>query len=298
MKLDDLNLFRLIVENGSYTQASKKTGIPVATLTRRIQALEEDIQIRLLHRDARKLALTEAGQSFYDTCSPLLEQLLEATESLSECCHGTSGTLRLAAPSNIAMKMLQPMLSAFLNAYPDIKLDLSLFSDTTPSHLDDRHAFFKIGPQRDSTMIARRLHTVRDILVASPEYIASHAPITDATDLSKHALLKGWPLMRWRLSNESGEQLCLSDQGRFEASELRVVRAAAKDGLGIALIPDVLVQKDIQSGELQQILPDWTTEPRDIFLMYHDKTHLPAKLRVFIDFSMRYFHSPNKEEGC
>ncbi|EOD80125.1 Cyn operon transcriptional activator [Grimontia indica] len=296
MKLDDLNLFRLIVENGSYTLASKKTGIPVATLTRRIQALEEDIRIKLLHRDARKLSLTEAGQSFYDRCSPLLEQLVEATENLSECCQGTSGTLRLAAPSNIAMKLLQPMLSAFLVAYPDIKIDLSLYSDASPTHLDDKHAFIKIGPQRDSSMIARKLHTVRDILVASSTYLSTNAPLTDAGDLEKHHLLKGWPLMRWRLSNDRGQHISISQQGRFEASELRVVRAAAKDGLGIALIPDVLVQRDIDEGELTQILPNWTTEPRDIFLMYHDKTHHPAKLRAFIDFSLSYFHSENTEE--
>ncbi|KKD61353.1 LysR family transcriptional regulator [Grimontia sp. AD028] len=296
MKLDDLNLFRLIIENGSYTLASKKTGIPVATLTRRIQALEEDIKIKLLHRDARKLSLTEAGQSFYDRCSPLLEQLVEATENLSESCQGTSGTLRLAAPSNIAMKLLQPMLSAFLVAFPEIKIDLSLYSDTAQPNLDDKHAFIKIGPQRDSSMIARKLHTVRDILIASPNYLSSSAPVLDASDLDKHPLLKGWPLMKWRLSNQYGQQLSISQQGRFEASELRVVRAAAKDGLGIALIPDVLVQKDIASGELVQILPDWTTEPRDIFLMYHDKTHHPDKLRAFIDFSLSYFHSESKEE--
>ncbi|USH03250.1 LysR family transcriptional regulator [Grimontia kaedaensis] len=296
MKLDDLNLFRLIVENGSYTLASKKTGIPVATLTRRIQALEEDIKIKLLHRDARKLSLTEAGQSFYDRCSPLLEQLVEATENLSESCQGTSGTLRLAAPSNIAMKLLQPMLSAFLVAYPDIKIDLSLYSDTSPTHLDDKHAFIKIGPQRDSSMIARKLHTVRDILVASSTYLSTIAPLKGAGDLEKHHLLKGWPLKRWRLSNNRGQDICVSQPGRFEASELRMVRAAAKDGLGIALIPDILVQKDIDEGELIQILPNWTTEPRDIFLMYHDKTHHPAKLRAFIDFSLSYFHSENTEK--
>ncbi len=237
MKLDDLNLFRHIVENGSYTLASKKTGIPVATLTRRIQALEEDLKIKLLHRDARKLSLTETGQEFYERCAPLLEQLIAETDNLSECCQGTAGTLKVSAPSNIAMKMLQPMFTAFLTAYPEIKLDLSLFSDTSATQNEDRHALIRIGPQRDSSMIARKLRSVKDILVASPEYLAGQAPLLDASELSKHHLLKGWPLMRWRLSNKNGQQFSITQQGRFEASELRVVRAAAKDGLGIALIP-------------------------------------------------------------
>ncbi|MBV7298611.1 LysR family transcriptional regulator [Enterovibrio paralichthyis] len=295
MKLDDLNLFRHIVENGSYTLASKKTGIPVATLTRRIQALEEDLKIKLLHRDARKLSLTETGQEFYERCAPLLEQLITETDNLSECCQGTAGTLKVSAPSNIAMKMLQPMFTAFLTAYPEIKLDLSLFSDTSATQNEDRHALIRIGPQRDSSMIARKLRSVKDILVASPEYLAGQAPLLDASELSKHHLLKGWPLMRWRLSNKNGQQFSITQQGRFEASELRVVRAAAKDGLGIALIPDVLVQQDIEAGELVQLLPDWTTPPRDIYLMYHDKTNHPAKLRAFIEFSLNYFKSDLNE---
>ncbi|MDD1792393.1 LysR family transcriptional regulator [Enterovibrio sp. ZSDZ42] len=295
MKLDDLNLFRLIVENGSYTLASKKTGIPVATLTRRIQALEEDMKIKLLHRDARKLSLTEAGQGFYDKCSPLLEQLMAATESLSEHCKGESGTLKISAPSNIAMKLLQPMFSAFLTQFPDIKLDLELSNDSDNKLSDGHHAFIRIGPQRDSSLIARKLHTVKDILVASPSYIANNGSPSDASDLMKHHLLKGWPLMRWRLTNTRGQHLCISQQGRFEASELRLVRAAAKDGLGIALIPDVLVSKDIDSKELKQVLPDWTTSPRDIYLMYHGKTNLPAKLRVFIDFALNYFQVNNTQ---
>ena len=84
MKLDDLNLFRMVVENGSYTAASRKTQVPVATLTRRIQALEEGLNIRLLNRHARKLSLTEAGQKFYQDCAPLLQQLLDTTEHISE----------------------------------------------------------------------------------------------------------------------------------------------------------------------------------------------------------------------
>lgn len=291
MKLDDLNLFRHIVECGSYTLASKKTGIPVATLTRRIQALEQDLKIKLLHRDARKLLLTETGQEFYAQCAPLLDQLVSAAQDLTECCHGTSGTLKISAPSNIAMKMLQPMFSAFLSSYPDIKLDLSLYTDTSNMLNDDRHALIRIGPQRDSSMIARKLRTVTDILVASPDYLLTAPPVSDASHLQNHHLLKGWPLKRWRLSNENGQQIYITQQGRYESSELRIVRAAARDGLGIALIPDVLVQQDLASGDLVQILPEWTTPPRDIYLMYHDKTHHPAKLRAFIDFSLNYFRA-------
>ena len=96
MKLDDLNLFRLVVENGSYTATSRKTLIPVATITRRIQALEDSLNLRLLNRHARKLSLTEAGEMFFKECSPLLQQLTATAEDISDECRGASGKIRIS----------------------------------------------------------------------------------------------------------------------------------------------------------------------------------------------------------
>lgn len=193
MKLDDLNLFRLVVDNGSYTATSRKTSIPVATITRRIQALEEGLNLRLLNRNARKLSLTEAGQRFYDECSPLLKHLAETTESISDECRGASGKLRISAPSNTAKRMIMPMLNEFMAKYPEIRIELSMTNYADQLDPTEWDVIFRVGPQRDSTLIARKINQVKDILVASPKYLADCGDLHHAEDLRHHALLKAYP---------------------------------------------------------------------------------------------------------
>ncbi|MDX1303693.1 LysR family transcriptional regulator [Photobacterium sp.] len=289
MKLDDLNLFRMVVENGSYTGASRKTQVPVATLTRRIQALEECLNIRLLNRHARKLSLTEAGQKFYDDCAPLLQQLVDKTVHISEECKGAAGKLKIAAPSNLTKVLLQPMLSAFMLQHPAI--DITLHMSSEPEQLDptDWDVMFRVGPQRDSTLIARRISAVKDILVASPDYLKSHPEPRHAQELHNHTLLKGNPLLRWRLTDSNGETVTINERGRFEANQLNVVRKACIAGLGITLMPDVMLEKYISSGELVRILENWSANPREVFLLYNHRDYQPEKLRLFIEFASQYF---------
>ncbi len=288
MKLDDLNIFRLVVENGSFTAASRKTQIPVATLTRRIQALEESLNIRLLNRHARKLSLTEAGKKFYDECGPLLQQLVNNAEHISEEVRGASGKLRIAGPFNLTKAVLQPMLNAFMAEHPSINIELSI-SHSEQLDPTDWDLIFRVGPQRDSSLIARKISSVEDILVASPAYLSANPEPTHANDLHAHSLLKGLPLLRWRLTSDHGETVTISDRGRFEATQLNVVREACCDGLGITLMPQPMLQKYIDNGQIVRILDEWSANPRDIYLMYNHRDHQPEKLKLFIEFASDYF---------
>ncbi|WP_162046790.1 LysR family transcriptional regulator [Vibrio taketomensis] len=288
MKLDDLNLFRLVVENGSYTATSRKTMIPVATITRRIQALEDSLNLRLLNRHARKLSLTEAGERFFNECSPLLQRLSNVTEEISDECRGASGKIRISSPSNLTKRMMMPMFNDFMRRYPDISIEL-----TTSNHADqldptEWDVIFRVGPQRDSSLIARKISAVKDILVASPEYLAKCSAPSHAEELHSHSLLKGHPLLKWQLINESGEVVINNDKGRFQASALNVVRSACSEGLGITLMPDVMIREFIDDGSLVQVLRDWSANPRDIYMLYNHKDHLPEKVRLFIDFVIAY----------
>ncbi|OLQ91215.1 LysR family transcriptional regulator [Vibrio ponticus] len=288
MKLDDLNLFRLVVENGSYTATSRKTMIPVATITRRIQALEDSLNLRLLNRHARKLSLTEAGERFFNECSPLLQRLSNVTEEISDECRGAAGKIRISSPSNLTKRMMMPMFNEFMRQFPDISIEL-----TTSNHADqldptEWDVIFRVGPQRDSSLIARKISSVKDILVASPDYLHHHPAPVHAEELHNHQLLKGHPLLKWQLINESGEVVVNNDKGRFQASALNVVRSACSEGLGITLMPDVMIREFIEDGSLVQVLRDWSANPRDIYMLYNHKDHLPEKVRLFIDFVIAY----------
>ena len=291
MKFDDLNLFRLVVENGSYTATSRKTLIPVATITRRIQALEDSLNLRLLNRHARKLSLTEAGERFFQECSPLLKRLSTATEEITDDCKGAAGKLKLSARSNLTKRLILPMLSDFMAQYPDINIELTMSNKADQIDPTEWDIIFKVGPQRDSSLIARKIDSVKDILVASPDYLESNsAPLSHAEDLTQHSLLKGHPLMKWQLATTNGETVVNSDKARFEANALNVVRRAAASGLGITLMPDIMLQEYFERGDLVRVLDKWSANPRDIYMLYNHKDHQPEKVRLLIDFITHYKH--------
>lgn len=288
MKLDDLNLFRLVVENGSYTATSRKTMIPVATITRRIQALEDALNLRLLNRHARKLSLTEAGEMFFKECSPLLHQLSVTAEEISDECRGASGKIRISGPSNLTKRMMMPMFNAFMKQYPDINLELTTNNMADQLDPTEWDVIFRVGPQRDSSLIARKINQVEDILVASPEYLINTPPPMHAEELHEHSLLKGNPLMKWQLTNSQGETIINTDKGRFQANTLDVVRMACSEGLGITLLPNVMINEYLENGSLVRILDDWSANAREIYMLYNHKDHLPEKVRLFIDFVISY----------
>ncbi|WP_428771623.1 LysR family transcriptional regulator [Vibrio sp.] len=288
MKLDDLNLFRLVVENGSYTATSRKTLIPVATITRRIQALEDALNLRLLNRHARKLSLTEAGERFYQECSPLLAKLTHTAEEISDDCRGAAGKIKISAPSNLTKRMMMPMFNAFMQRYQGINIELCTTNQASQLDPTEWDVIFRVGPQRDSSLIARKIGEVKDILVASPDYLRQRPAPKHAEELSQHDLLKGAPLIKWQLTNSSGETVINTDKGRFQANTLDVVRCACSDGLGITLMPDVMLNNYIEEGNLVQVLTDWSSNPRDIYMLYNHKDNIPEKVRLFIDFVIAY----------
>ncbi len=288
MKLDDLNLFRLVVENGSYTATSRKTMIPVATITRRIQALEDSVNLRLLNRHARKLSLTEAGERFFRECSPLLQRLTSTAEEITDNCHGASGRIKISAPSNLTKRMMMPMFNGFMKKYSEINIELTTENNADKLDPTEWDVIFRVGPQRDSSLIARKVGEVSDILVASPEYLAAHPAPEHAEELSNHALLKGYPLIKWALKNSNGESVVNVDRARFQANALNVVRSTCSEGLGITLMPDVMIKEYIERGDLIRVLPDWSANPRDIYMLYNHKDHLPEKVRLFIDYVIDY----------
>ncbi|MCF7481095.1 LysR family transcriptional regulator [Vibrio sp. J1-1] len=288
MKLDDLNLFRLVVENGSYTATSRKTMIPVATITRRIQALEDSVNLRLLNRHARKLSLTEAGERFYKECSPLLQSLTSTAEEITDDCRGASGRIKISAPYNLTKRMMMPMFNGFMKQYPDINIELTTENNADKLDPTEWDVIFRVGPQRDSSLIARKVGEVKDILVASPGYLKANPAPEHAEELSKHSLLKGYPLIKWTLNNSKGESVVNVERGRFQANALNVVRSSCSEGLGITLMPNVMIKEYIERGDLIRVLPDWSANPRDIYMLYNHKDHLPEKVRLFIDYVIAY----------
>ncbi|EKF73647.1 LysR family transcriptional regulator [Alcanivorax hongdengensis A-11-3] len=288
--LDDLQLFQQVVQHSGISAAAQATGIPPATLSRRLKQLEQALGGRLLERNAHYFALTELGEHYYQRCTPLLSELQDIRQQLDAQHTRLCGRLRITAPVSMTQNWLGACFNDFMAAYPGIELDLTLsnqYENLTEQHID---AAFRIGEPRDSSWVARPVWATRVALCAAPGYLARAGTPAHPRDLHDHALLASYPMDDWRLAhNDSGEVYRLSPQARLRVNDIGVAVAAARAGLGIALVPGYFfLGADGASQGLEAVLPQWQGIRRPLYLYYRDRDVMPTRLKTFIDFVLAW----------
>ncbi|MFC3530609.1 LysR family transcriptional regulator [Vogesella facilis] len=285
--LDDLALFVSIVESGSLNAAAGRAGMPPATLTRRLQRLEQQLGCRLLHRSARRLVPSSEGWQYYQRCRPLLDSLRQATEALDSAINHVAGNVRLLAPVTLATGVLQPAWAGFMAAYPQINLDLQLSNQREDLIGSGADLAVRVGPLPDSQLNQRLLGRAPTVLVAAPAYLAQHGWPQHPQALAQHALLLAEPLMEWRLQHRgSGEWLNLPPpaQPRLRVNEIQLAVDMACAGLGILYCPLSQAYRALADGRLQRALPDWRGDARDIYAVWPQQRLLPARVRALLDY--------------
>ena len=285
--LDDLQLFLQVVQLGSLRAASASIGIPIATLSRRLQALERSLGSRLLERSAHRFALTDMGRQYFEACGPLLEELAAATANLDESRTGLCGPLRVTAPVNLTQQWMGRCFFDFMAQYPGVRLQLQVsnhYEDMIEQQLD---AAIRVGEPRDSNhWIARPLGQTHLALCTSPGYLEQGPALTHPRDLVDHQLVVASPMNTWELSHKAtGEQCVIRPQPRFQCSDIQVALDAVSAGFGIVLVPDYYFLTSRDDGRrLVPVLQEWGGQPRPIYLMYRDRSVMSARLRAFVDF--------------
>ncbi|GHA59139.1 LysR substrate-binding domain-containing protein [Photobacterium aphoticum] len=293
MKLDDLRTLIAIAQQGSFRAAANALDIPPATLSRRLQRLEDTLGSQLVIRDSRNVALTPLGQDYYERCQPLLAQLEAATTELHDISHTQPhGALRVSAPVGLLTYQLMPLFNAFLAQYPDITLSLTHLSnqhhDYSPEQYD---VVFRVGQQPDSSFAAAKIGESQRILVASPSYLAQYGEPAHPDDLNQHARLASVPEFEWALTcdthenNDSTSQtVWINSPVKMAIADLNSIKQAAIHSLGIASLPNYVVADALQSGQLATMMNDWHSPPRPIYMLYQSMGYLPTHVRLFIDF--------------
>jgi len=283
---DDLSLFVRIVESGSLRAAAKQTGMPAATLTRRLQKLEEQLGCRLLHRSARNMQPTGEGWQYYERCRPLLQSLQQATEALDASNHKIAGSIRLLAPITLASGALRAAWSNFMSLHADICLELKLSNQTEDLIGSGADIAIRVGQQPDSLLNQRLLGNIPIVTVASPSYLAATPPINHPAELEQHAIVLAEPIaLRFR-HNKTGEQFRLPTPAnpRFRVNEIQLAVDMAIAGLGILHCPLTQAHAPIAAGNLHRILPEWAGEFRPIYAVWPQQRHLPARVRALLDY--------------
>ncbi|MFK0165818.1 LysR family transcriptional regulator [Rhizobium sp. NPDC090279] len=282
--LGDLEIFASVVATGSMSLTGRALGFSPAVISKRIKRLEDKLGTRLLQRTTRQISLTEAGQGFYDRVLAILAGLEEAEAYIAGRSSQMHGTLKISAPTSFGRLHIAPHLKSFMQAHPELALNLVLsdeFVDIVGGGFD---LAIRIAELTDSSLVARRLAPVRRVLCASPAYIGAHGMPDDIDDLRRHICLPAHNLDPWRLEGPKGS-LIFRPEGRLITNSSEVVREAVIAGLGIALRSTWDIGPELHDGRLVQVLPAYEGSHNvTLSAVYPSRQFLPAKVRVFIDF--------------
>ncbi|MCV0428140.1 MAG: LysR family transcriptional regulator [Roseibium sp.] len=287
--LDDLALFVRIAQNRSLSATARQLNVPPATVTRRLRKLEEQVGAQLVHRSARKFSLTSEGEAYYEAFADLIHQAEVSLRGLSADLHDMRGRLRVAAPTNISVGMLEPMWSAFLKSYPEIQLTL-LLSNENKDLLENRiDLALRIGPQTDLRLYQKRLGRVATMLVASPGYLAKTGVPERPEDLKSHKLIWVSSLPHWQLKNmDTGEEATQHLTANIAVDDIGLACQFSADGHGIALLPVTETSKKIVEGNLQFVMPQWQGQGREAYAVWPTGRLLSARAKCLRDYMESY----------
>lgn len=285
--LNDIALFVQVVRSGSFADAARRIGAPANTVSRRVQQLEAQLGMRLLQRSTRKLTLTNAGQTFYERCAGAVEGLDVAARELMTGTQEPGGLIRVAVPADFFDFFLMQWAAEFLAKYPKLHIEFVL-SDAKADLIADRiDVAFRGGPMQDSGFIGRQiLCDGNHSLVASPAYIAARGMPSSLQDLLQHAcvtLAQSGSQAIWRLSGHEGIDEEVHFVARFSANTAQAVRKAAAEGIGIALLPNPITKRDLDSGVLVPVLSNYKRRGLGLHALYPSRRHLPLAVSAFIE---------------
>jgi DNA-binding transcriptional LysR family regulator len=288
-RLDELTIFMAIVEAGSLIGASRRLRRSPPAVTRALSALEDRIGLRLVERTTRRLAPTEAGSALAERARTLLAEYDEALAGASQA--PVRGVLRITAPVQFGRRHVAPVVSAFLNEYPDVQVELSLNDrnvDLIEAGLD---LAVRIGALADSSLVARQVGSVRRVVVASPEYLARRGVPRTPQDLATHDTIFGMarsPAREWRFGpSPRGAIVRLSPRLLVDDIETQVQSAQA--GRGIARVLSYQVTDELAAGTLVRLLQDFEPDALPVQLVTLNRSHLAPKVRAFLDSALKIF---------
>jgi DNA-binding transcriptional LysR family regulator len=292
--LSDIALFLRVLDAGSISAAARQLDLSVAVASKRLQRLERELGVRLLHRTTRQLRATPEGAVLAAQGRVLVEDLEALTGSLRQTGNEVSGVLRLTTSLSFGRQFISPLLPKFLAQHPRVKVSISLSDEKVDLVSAGFDLAIRIGVLEDSALIARKLAANRRVLCAAPAYLQKYGAPQTPADLEQHQCLLLTGVQRqsevWRLTHRDGEEVSVRGQGPLESNSGDALRDAAIEGLGIALHSSWHVADDLRAGRLQQVLPEWSLV-NGIYAVMPQRRLLPPRVRVFIEFLQAYFDS-------
>jgi DNA-binding transcriptional LysR family regulator len=294
----ELELFVQTAELGTLSKAAEKLDMSNAAASRLLAALEARLKVRLIERNTRRLALTTTGHDFYTRCKSLLSELHETEASVHAALLEPTGTLTVTATVSFSMLMVAPLVPAFQRLYPGIKVNIlsaNRYYDIIDSGIDIAVRTREF--EADSQITIRKLAVTRRVLAASPEYLQTRGVPRQVQELADHDMLIYSHANHPDIMDFSRgpEKISVKVKPSLEANDGQIIRAAALAGAGILVQPKYIIYDDLVAGRLLPVLDDWDLPKLTINLAFQDRRHMPAKIRLFIEFIKEHFERSGYE---
>jgi DNA-binding transcriptional LysR family regulator len=276
-------LFVKVVEAGSLSEASRREGIPVSTISRKLRELEATLNTQLLQRTTRKQRLTESGESYYEHCRRGLLAFNEANLNLQDRRDRVSGMLRVSAPPSLSDFIVVPLVRSFQEAYAGVRVRVLITERDVDLIEDGVDVALWAGRLKDSTLKARTLLNYRHVMMAAPSYLDRAPELRHPSDLADHPTIAfgRWdrPVV-WRLSRD-GETIAVPMEPALAMNDYAGIEQAALGGHGIAEIPSIIASDSLQSGRLVPVLREWQFRPTMLSAVYSGNRALLPLVRLF-----------------
>jgi DNA-binding transcriptional LysR family regulator len=294
-RLTSLTAFVRVVDTGGFSAAGRRLNMSTTMVSNHVQALEERLGARLLHRTTRKVSLTEVGKAYYDRCVQILADIEQADDIAGAMQSTPRGTLRIYTATHV-VPFVAPVVSAFLAGFPDVNVDLSMGEGTIDLIDEGFDVAIRMTPPPDSSLIVRSLATWRHVLCCSHGYIEAHGRPEQLAELAERNCLRhvNYPYDEWRFVDRKGTSASVRISGRLVCNSGETLRRAALDGIGIALAAGFLVHDDLEAGRLVRLLPEYRPVELSMIAVYPHRHHLSAKVRTFIDMLVHHASEQQK----
>lgn len=284
--LQELAVFSKVVERQSFSAAARAFDTTTSAVSKRVAGLEQRLGVRLLSRTTRRVALTEAGTTFYSHALKILADVAEAEDAVARLGGNVRGTLRVSGPVIFGEQYIAPIVPTLLEAHPELRVELSLTDRYVNLAEENVDCAVRIGALGDSSLVAVKIGEVESVVSASPAYFRARPAPKTPQDLAAHDCLR-FSLVstarEWRFRGRDGKDFSVPVSARFTVNNGAAMAAAIAAGGGIARLPRFLVEEHLAKGELVEVLADWRTPPSPVHIVHASAAQVAPKLRVFID---------------
>jgi DNA-binding transcriptional LysR family regulator len=289
MRLPDFEAwatFACVVEHRSFSAAAEAIGVSKATVSKAVARLEASLGTTLFHRTSRRLSLTESGKALAERAQRILAEAQAAEEAARNAAHSPSGLVRVAAPITFGVRFVGEAVAAFLERYPDIEIDLRLSDAKVDLVAEGFDIALRIADLPDSSLRARRLAPIATHVVAAPSYLAKYGTPRHPAELAEHRAIRYANIAQpnvWHFRNKDGEEAAVRMDGPLMTDNGDAILPSLRAGLGIARLPDFIINDDLASGTLVEILPDWNARAIALHLLTPPSALRPARVEALIE---------------